>query len=102
MIVHEYLREGNMLIYNNGDPVMFNPAAYSFIGLMRIARSRGKMRDPDSIDKHLSLARRPVEIVSDAQRDFYLKDQRLVGGKPHDLAISRRGKFHSTTGDHKL
>lgn len=98
--VHEYLhRPGGMLIYNNGDPVMFNTAAYAIFGMFRALASREKLSSPDRVETYLAIARRPIEIVSKAQLDFCEKGARVVGGKPHDLAVTPMGTYTSTTGD---
>lgn len=88
-----------MLIFNNGDPIMFNSAAKAILDGFSILRQRGDVANPDTIDTHLSLVRAPVDIVSSLQRDFCREGRRRVGGRPHDLAITPGGIYHSRTGD---
>lgn len=88
-----YLAEGGMLVFNNGDPSMFNPAATAVLRLLKKARERGVLRDSSSTETYRALARLPIKIVSEAQRDFYRKDKRRVGGKIHDLVITPAGQF---------
>jgi hypothetical protein len=98
--VHEHLRKpGSMIVYNNGDPRMFNAAAYAIFGLFREIAGRGNLANPQRIETCLAIARRPIEIVSAAQRDFCREGTRVVGGKPHDLAITPSGEYYSTTSD---
>lgn len=97
--VNEYLQEGNMLIYNNGDPALFNPAADAILGMFCELARRGSLAEPDKIKTYLAIARRPIEIISKAQHDFCSKESRVVGGKPHDLAITPDGEYSSSTGD---
>lgn len=98
--VRRHLQQrGGMLIYNNGDPVMFNAAAYAVLGMFRALAERGRLTGPGKVETYLAMARRPIEVVSRAQLDFCREGARVVGGKPHDLAITPNGKYISTTGD---
>ena len=100
LAVHAALHtEGRMLVYNNGDPVLFNPIATAVLGSFQQLAIRSQLRDPTDSHTHLSLVRRPVEVVSRLQVDLVKPGYRLVGGKPHDLAITSDGRFTSTTGD---
>lgn len=89
--VHGFLAEGGMLVFNNGDPFMFNAVARPLFQILKEARERGVLRDADSTDTYRALARIPIETVSKAQRDFFRKDKIRVGGKPHDLVITPDG-----------
>ena len=97
--VHGYLQEGKWLIYNNGDPTLFNPAANSILGMAETLAQRGTLSDPEQTKTYQSFARLPVEIVSKVQHDFCKEGSRIVGGKPHDLAITSGGEYSSTSGD---
>lgn len=87
-----------MFLFNNGAPVLFNPIANSILASFAELSCRGHLKDPTSFETHLSIARRPVEIVSKLLIDLAAPGTRLVGGKPHDLAVSPSGVYHSTTG----
>lgn len=99
LVVHKALQDGLMLIFNNGDPLLFNPIANSVFSAMQEIRRRSHLRDPSDARTHLALVRRPIEIVSRLLSDFAQKDMRVVGGKAHDLAIAPTGEVQSTTGD---
>jgi hypothetical protein len=88
-----------MFRYNNGDPVLFNPIADSVLNTTLVLSCRGHLKDPASIETHLSIARRPVEIVSKLLADLAAPGMRLIGGKPHDLAVNPGGEYASSTGD---
>jgi hypothetical protein len=90
---------GGILIYNNGDPRMFNPAAGAILNSIGQLAARGKLKNPRSVETYLDMARRPIEIVAAAQRDFCREGTRVVGGKPHDLAVTPQGEYYSNTGD---
>lgn len=88
-----------MFIFNNGDPVLFNPIANSVHQTISCLLQRKQMCESLNAPKCLSLVRRPVELVSRLLSDLAEPGSRLIGGKPHDLAISPDGSFISTTGD---
>ena len=92
-------QSGEMLIYNNGDPVLFNNAANAVLGMFRELAARGSLAQPGNVMTYLAMARRPIEVVSEAQHDFCRERARVVGDKPHDLAITPKGEYISTTGD---
>jgi len=97
--VHNALQNGLIFIYNNGDPEMFNPVAGAMFNALRIARTRGKLRDVSDIKTCIAIARTPVAVVSAIQRDFFQSNTRIVGGKVHDLAITPTGSYQSNSGD---
>ncbi len=99
MKVHDFLQEGKFIVYNNGDPSLFNPAANAILKMFEELARRGRLNAPSEIKTHLAMARRPVEIVSKAQVDFCPEGMRVVGGKPHDLAVTPNGEYRSNTGD---
>jgi hypothetical protein len=98
--VQRYLHQrGGMIVYNNGDPGMFNVAAKAIFEMVRQLGQRGKLTNPQHVETYLAIARRPIEIISAAQRDFCREGTRVVGGKPHDLAVTPGGAYSSTTGE---
>jgi hypothetical protein len=100
LTVHDYLHsEPNMLIYNNGDPEMFNAAADSIHRAFSMIKKRGTLKETNNLKTFLDLARRPVDLVSEAQLAFVEKDHRTIGGKSHDLGVDSGGNYESTTGD---
>jgi hypothetical protein len=99
LAVHRALQSGRMLVFNNGDPRLFNPIAESLFTAMEEVHRRGLLRDPTDAETHLALVRRPIEVVSGLLRDFAKPNMRIIGGKPHDLAIAPSGDVTSTTGD---
>jgi len=99
LAVHHALQsQPLMLRFNNGDPVLFNPIANALLDAVQAVMLRGHLRPSD--DKfHLSLVRRPVQVVSELLADVSKPNMRVIGGKPHDLAIDPNGNTTSTTGD---
>lgn len=97
--VHKYLQAGGMLVYNNGDPLLFNPAASAIFAMIQELARRGKLDNHANIATYRAIVRRPIEIVSHVQHDFARKKTRTVGGKLHDLAATPNGEYSSDSGD---
>lgn len=97
--VHAALHDAALMFrFNNGDPTLFNPVADSVLGTFATLYGRGHVREPTSARTHLSLVRRPVDVVSKLLADM-AAPSRVIGGKPHDLAVSPGGQYESTSGD---
>jgi hypothetical protein len=100
--VKQYLMGGGLIWYNNGDPILYNTVASSIFSSISIAKQRMSLKDFKTLTDTLPLVKRPIEIISTIQRDFYKPDMRIVGGKTHDLAISPHGEYYSTSGGDKI
>lgn len=97
--VKQYFDEVGLAWFNNGDPVLFNPAANALFSAFMTLKNRGNLKQPFGPKECRDLARRPVEIVKNVQRDFCSDGKKIVGGKVHDLSITPRGVYESGTGD---
>ena len=97
--VSDAIIAGTWLRYNNGDPRLYNRAAGAIQDMFRELAARRILRDPNSLETLRSLARRPVQVVSEIQHDFCAPGTRVVGGRVHDLAITSTGAYSSTSGD---
>lgn len=99
MVVKEFLEKGRLFIFNNGDPEMFNPLFNGFKEVMNLSKKRKCFRNSKDIEIYRALAKRPIEMISKTQKDFYKSGKILVGGRIHDLVIEKNnGKFTSTSG----
>lgn len=100
MAVHDALRTNHCLLqFNNGDTALFNPVAVSIFSTVHVLSTRQQLRGLTDVQTGLALVKRPIEIVSKLLTDLAKPQSRLVGGKPHNLAITPKGEYHSTTGD---
>ena len=100
LAVHKHLHnEDGMLIYNNGDPQMFNPIANGILSSIREVAKRGNLVDKGNIATYRAIAQLPISVVSEVQQRFSQEGTRLVGGKPHNLAVTPSGVYSSDTGD---
>lgn len=98
-LVKDFLSRGKIFIFNNGDPNMFNPLFSGYREAMNIAKKRNVIKNANDIEIYRNMARRPIEMVTKVQRDFYKKGNIIVGGRVHDLVIEKiTGKFTSTSG----
>lgn len=98
--VHEVLHaEQGFLIYNNGDPILFNPIARTVFDALHELAGRRWLRDSNDMAMQRRIVRQTVTIVSGLVRDFVVDDRRVVGGKPHALAVSPLGIYLPSTGD---
>jgi len=98
--VHASLHQQPMMLrFANGDPVLFNPLANAMLECFMTMGARGELENPESVQTHLTLVRRPVESISHLVSDFAPLGQRRVGGRARDLAVSPGGMYESTTGE---
>lgn len=97
--VHKRLLEGGFLLYNNGDPMMFNAAADAILVMIQEIEQRRNLTEPDKIETYQQIARTPIELVSRVQERFVRKGNRVVGGRIHDLAVTPNGEYFSKSGD---
>lgn len=101
-VVHDYLINGGILTFHNGDPEMFYQSLHAYYKLIDVLKQRGNLIDIDNIDLLSSIVKRPIEIVSQFQHDFCRPQTRRVGGRIHDLIITNKGEFSSKSGADKL
>jgi len=98
MRVHEHLQGGKWLRFNNGDPALFNTVANALQDAVSLLRDRGRLRNL-GVPEHIALTQRFVELVAEIQRDVGRAEDRRVGGRIHNLAITPDGRYSSTSGD---
>lgn len=99
LYVQEFLSAGQFLVYNNGDPQLFNSAANGIFRMINVMESRKNLKAFNQVETYLNLVLRPIEVVSKVQHDFCKEGTRIVGGRLHNMAITPSGEYHSTTGD---
>lgn len=97
--VKDFLSKGGIISYNNGDPIMFNMVSSTISYGFQIAAHRKVLKTINFVQDSVSIAKRPIEIISEIQKDFFRQDKRMVGGKIHDLCIDNYGNLYSTSGD---
>ncbi len=90
--VHEHLNNNHILIYNNGDPLMFNPALNAIYSLIKEGEKRKTSKSKNNIETCRLMVRRPIEIIKSIQKDFYRENQIIVGGKIHDFVFDHAGE----------
>jgi hypothetical protein len=94
--VKQHLDDGNLFIYNNGDPLLFNNFANAFARSMIVLQRRGLLRRDHEIAR--SIALRPIAMIADSQSALCDEGKRLIGGRVHDLVIFPDGTMKSDSG----
>lgn len=112
--VKDHLRDSDQkLIYNNGDPLLFNPIASGVFESMKTLKQRKVLRDPNDPETDRQIAKLMIETVCDIQRKLVpssregsrrhapimIASNRKVGGRPHALALDSKGNFYPASGD---
>jgi len=91
------LRDGMLYYFNNGDPAVYNPIANAMYATISTLKTRKQFRG-NTVDSDRALARQPIEVVTRILRSFSKAGTRVVGGKPHDVAVTPDGTYTSSTG----
>jgi hypothetical protein len=99
--VHRRLHASSraILLYNNGDPTLFNPAARGAFAMIGELERRGQLVDWSVPVGHRRVAAAPIKAVVEIQRALAVKAARLVGGIIHTLSITPSGQYESDSGD---
>ncbi len=84
-------------LFNNGDPLLFNPTASAITHFLIELNERQWMKDPDLLEAHQEIARAPIQTISILLEKLSRPGKRLIGGDIHDLAINSDGEYHSTS-----
>jgi len=97
--VYEEIQKGtNILVYNNGDPLIFNHVFNSLRSLFEESQKRKIFKNPEDIEIYRESAKLPIEIISKFQNKFWKPNTKIVGGRTHDLIIRPSGEFSSHSG----
>jgi len=99
LAVGNYVNTKGLIWFNNGDPTLFVPAANAIFSAFMNLNRRNYLIQPFGPKECRLMARRPVEIIKAAQRDFCASGKILVGGKIHDISVTPNGVYESSTGD---
>jgi hypothetical protein len=97
--LRKYLNEGGILVFNNGDTVMFNAAISGILNMFEATRARGVLDLPEEPATFRKIALWPIDQVCKVQENFVKEGYRLVGGKRHNISITPDGEYDSDTGD---
>ena len=95
--VIDFLNMNGIFIFNNGDPSLFNSAAYSILNMLSVAKRRQALNAPNNVNTYEKMAKWSVNQVIRFQKKFYKKGQAIVGGKVHTISITPKGDFSSIT-----
>ena len=97
--VVKYLNSGGIFVFNNGSPEMFGHVYGALSGLVKMLKKKNMIKNPGDIEQYRYMAKMPIEVVSKVQVSLCKENFRLVGGRIHDLVISKKDlSFSSTSG----
>lgn len=100
LAVNRDLQTGGNLIYNNGDPDLFNPIANALLDTLKSLDSRGVLKKTPDLEFFRRLATLPIEFIANLQKkDFCEFATRRVGGKLHSLSITPEGIYFPDKGN---
>ncbi|TGM45984.1 hypothetical protein [Leptospira vanthielii] len=91
--VLEYLKNNELLIFNNGDPIFFNIIANSIFNSIKYANSVNKLKPLNTLTELSKIPISTVEFISKLQNNFFRKGEQIVGGKVHAIGINEKGKI---------
>jgi len=74
------LSRGSVMIFNNGDPVMYNTFSQGYVSAVMRASKNESLRDLSEDERLRNLAAWPIKRVVEFQSDFYRPDKIVVGG----------------------
>ncbi len=94
--VREFLKKGNIFVYNNGDPILFNLSANSIFKMLEVAAERNALRSLQTTEDHRKLVTWPVNQVADLQKTFFLPGKVIVGGKVQSLSVTPSGQYEES------
>jgi hypothetical protein len=97
--VHEYMKRNGILMYHNGDPLLYNHIFMMMRGVNQVLGQRGILIKAGDWKVLRKMACYPIQVAIEMQKTFCIPGTQLVGGKLHDLVVSAAGTYHSTSGD---
>jgi hypothetical protein len=97
--VFNYLENGGIFLFNNGDTEMFNPALRALLDIFRVAVERKQLIVPRTEKAHRRFIQRPIYLVAEIQKNYIKEGYRLVGGKIHNISITPSGNYGTDTED---
>jgi hypothetical protein len=93
LMFFKWLNHGNYLIFNNGDPILYNYSAKAMNDMVKVLIDRKALRPPNKLSDFTNIARFPVEIVSYIQKKLCRRGKQIVGGKIRHLSVDPNGVY---------
>lgn len=97
--IHTALQNNALFRFVNGDPGLYIPLANAVFEAFITMQQRGWVDDYASAEMHCCIARAPIEALNRLLGGIARPGVRIVGGKPHDLAVKPGRIYKSTSGD---
>lgn len=89
----KWLNHGNYLIFNNGDPILYNYSAKAMNDMIKVLMGRQALRPPNKLSDFRNIAGFPVETVSYIQKKLCRRGTQIVGGSIKHLSVDPNGVY---------
>jgi hypothetical protein len=93
LMFYKWLNHGNYLIFNNGDPILYNYSAKAMNKIVRVLIGRQVLRPPNRLRDFVNIAKFPVDTVSYIQRTLCRRGTQIVGGNTRYLSVDPNGDY---------
>lgn len=95
--VLDFLRSGRILLYNNGNPRLFNIAQKALLDMLNYATSVHILQLPLTPALLRRLAQFPISYAVMVQQHFFKRGFRPAGGRTRNLSVTRDGSYCTDT-----
>ncbi|MCW7471794.1 hypothetical protein [Leptospira kanakyensis] len=95
-VLNKLVEEERILIYNNGDPELFNSSANAIFKMIKSLKER-KLLSGNDKERYIKITKLAIRFIKIIQNEFILGNRKLIGGRIHDLCIEKNNIFSSTT-----
>ncbi len=89
-LVKEYLQNGGIFFFNNGDPWLSSPSINAILRMSKVANDRNILINSTEIDLLKEIAIWVIKSVIKFQEKFLLAGRQVVGGYIHTKVIKSR------------
>lgn len=93
LMFHKWLSQGNYLIFNNGDPILYNYSAKAMNNMIKTLLGRNAFRPLNKLIEYVNIASFPVDTVAYIQRKLCRKGTQIIGGKTRHLSVDPNGVY---------
>jgi hypothetical protein len=93
LMFHKWLDQGNYLMFNNGDPILYNHSAKAMNDMIKTLLNRNALRPLNKLSEYVNIASFPVDTVAYMQKKLCRKGTQIVGGKTRHLSVDPNGVY---------
>lgn len=93
LMFFKWLNYDNYLIFNNGDPILYNYSAKAMNDMIKILMARKVLRQTNKLSEYVNIAKFPVDTVSYIQKKLCRRGTQIVGGNTKYLSVNPNGVY---------